>query len=245
MKPYRCCWQWPMACVALLACIAPECLAEGKLFLAGTELRTNGERFAYAGALIPLPGDNRLGKGWVQRYWLDGNRYAYDVSNRGLYGVDSTRIEATAVSAEAALGYHVTRGDLRLAGYAGVRYTDTALSPDDPGSRVRGTKLWPKVQFELSAPISRKWESRNIAAWVFGLQGYWLRSRLVYRTNGGLELGPEVIAAGDQDYSALKAGFVVGALQPLPSVTLSLRAGYHFQKAANSPYVGLDLSIPF
>lgn len=225
--------------------MSPASLAGDRLFLTGTELRGSGERYLYAGALIPLPGDNRLGSGWVQRYWLDGNRYGYDVANRSLYGVDSQRIQATALGMEAALGYHVTRGDLLVAGYAGLRHTNTDLSPDDPGSRVRGAKLWPKLQFELTTPVAARWESRNIAAWVFGLQGYWARSRLVYRTDAGLEVGPELVVAGDRDFKALKTGFVVGALQPLPSVTLSLRAGYHFQSAANSAYLGADLSIPF
>lgn len=224
---------------------AVQALAEGRLLLAGTELRQRGEHYLYAGALLPLPGNNRLGQGWVQRYWLDGNRYGYDVSNPSLYPTDPQRIGARSHGAEAALGYHVTRGTWTVAGYAGLRYTDVTFSPDDPGSRVRGANLWPKLQLEVSTPVGSRWRTQNIGAWTFGLQSYWMRSRWLRTADSGVDVGGELVLLGDRDFSATKLGLVVGALTPVPGATLGLRVGYHVQRAANSPYAGVELSVDF
>lgn len=230
----------------VFACsLARESAAEGNLLLAGVESRRSGENYAYLGALIPLGARGRLGQGWVQRYWIDGYRYSYDVSNPALYGVDPQRIRARGKGLEAALGYHFTRDGIAVAGYAGLRYADTEFSPDDPGSRVRGTKVWPKLQFEIAAPLGSRWESRNIASYTFGLEGYWLRTRLVTTIGDGYEVGPEVIALGDRDFKALKVGVALGGLRPTPDSSLGLRGGYHFQSESNAVYVGLDLAVKF
>ncbi|MFO1320186.1 MAG: cellulose biosynthesis protein BcsS [Burkholderiales bacterium] len=233
-----------VAALLSMAAATPS-LADGRLFLAGSEIRQRGEHYAYVGALLPLPGDNRLGQGWVQRYWLDANRYGYDVSDPARYPVDPQRIRARSSGAEAAIGYHVTRGPLTVAGYAGLRYADVKFTPDDPGSRVRGANLWPKLQLDIATPVGSHWRAQHIAAWTFGLQSYWVRTRWLRATASGVDVGGELVVVGDRDYSALKAGLVVGALNPVPGATLGFRVGYHVQRAANSPYAGVELVVDF
>lgn len=225
--------------------LASPAWADGRLVLAGTEMRMRGERYGYLGVLLPLPGNNRLGEGWVQRYWLDGNRYGYDVSDPARFPVDPQRIRARSLGGEAAIGYHFTSGDWAVAGYAGLRYSDTKFSPDDTGSRVRGADLWPKLQLEIAAPVGQRWHTRHIAAWTFGLQSYWVRTRWMRSLESGLELGGEAVALGDRDYSAAKAGLVLGGLVPWPGSSLVVRAGYHFQRSAHSPYVGVEFGVDF
>lgn len=220
--------------------------ADGRLVLAGTEMRLRGERYGYLGVLLPLPGNNRLGDGWVQRYWLDGNRYGYDVSDPARFTADPQRIRARSLGGEVALGYHfTTRGGWAVAGYAGLRYSDTKFSPDDTGSRVSGATVWPRLQLEASTSVGRRWTTQNIASWTFGLQGYWLRSRWMHPMDGGFEVGGEVVLLGDRDYSARKFGLVIGGLVPVPGSTLTFRAGYHDQRAAGSAYCGIDVGIEF
>lgn len=225
--------------------LAQTAQAEGRLFLAGLEKRRHGEHYAYVGALLPLPGDNRLGQGWVARLWADGNRYGYEVSNPALYGRDPQPIDARGRGLEAALGYHVTRGSLAVAGYAGLRHVDTRFTPDDPGSRVSGSQLWPKLQFELATDVTSRWRSRNIASYTFGLEHYWIRSHLMTTTGDGFELGPELVLMGDRDYRATKLGFVLGGLKPTADSSLALRVGRHFQQGAGSFYAGLDFALSF
>lgn len=229
----------------LAGVLASGALADGRLLLAGTELRPEGERYAYLGAIMPLPGDNALGRGWVQRYWVDAVRYSYEVSNPALYGVDRQRIRGSVTGLEAAVGYMFQAGDLGVAGYAGVRHADTALSPDDPGSRIRGAKLWPKFQLEVNKPLASRWRSENIASYVVGLDGYWLRSRLMHTTHLGHDAGPELVVVGDRDFRALKLGMTYGGIRPTPDLSVSFRGGIHLQTEATGPYVGVDLGLNF
>ena len=53
-----------------------------------------------SGVRFPLPGST-LGKGWVQRYWLDSYTYSY-ASGPG-------RIDADVWGVEAMLGYQASR----------------------------------------------------------------------------------------------------------------------------------------
>ena len=229
----------------LAGVLASGALADGRLLLAGTELRPEGERYAYLGAIMPLPGDNALGRGWVQRYWVDAVRYSYEVSNPALYGVDRQRIRGSVTGLEAAVGYMFQAGDLGVAGYAGVRHADTTLSPDDPGSRIRGAKLWPKFQLEVNKPLASRWRSENIASYVVGLDGYWLRSRLMHTTHLGHDAGPELVLVGDRDFRALKLGMTYGGIRPTPDLSVSFRGGIHLQTEATGPYVGVDLGLNF
>lgn len=231
-------------CLLCLA-VLPQAYAAERLIFAGAEKRRHGEHYAYLGALLPLPGANRLGDGWVQRYWVDTYRYAYDVSNPALYPVDPQTIRARARGVEAAVGYQFERGRWQVAGYAGLRHTETRFAPDDPGSRVRGSRLWPKFQFEIGTDLASRWRTDNIVAYTAGLDGYWLRSRLTRATASGYEIGPELVILGDRDFKALKAGVVVGGLRPTPDSRLALRLGYHLQSTSSSPYAGIDLSVAF
>jgi hypothetical protein len=229
---------------ALLA-VSTMVSAGGNLLLAGVEKRGRGEHYVYAGALLPLPGDHRLGQGWVARVWADSLRYGYEVSNPALYPRDPQRIDARGQGLELALGYHESRGGLSVAGYAGLRYADTRFTPDDPGSRVRGSELWPKLQLDVAYEFSPRWRTQNIAAYTFGLEQYWVRSHLLYRTQDAFDLGPELVLLGDRDFRAAKIGIVLGGLQPTPDSTLALRAGRHVQSGADSFYVGLDFGLGF
>lgn len=219
--------------------------ADGNLLLAGAEKRGQGEHYAYAGALLPLPGNNRLGQGWMARVWADSLRYGYEVSNPALYARDPQRIDARAQGLELALGHHETRGPLAVAGYAGLRYADTRFTPDDPGSRVRGSELWPKLQFDVAYEFSPNWRTQNIAAYTFGLEQYWVRTHLLYRTADAFDIGPELVLFGDRDFRAAKIGVVLGGLKPTPDSTLALRLGRHVQTGAGSFYIGIDFGLGF
>lgn len=231
--------------LAVLLAMVATAHADGRLLLAGAEKRGRGEHYVYAGALLPLPGDNRLGQGWVARLWADSLRYGYEISNPALYGRDPQRIDGRGKGLELALGYHATRDRLAVAGYAGLRYADTRFTPDDPGSRVRGSEVWPKLQLDVAYDLSSRWRTQNIAAYTFGLEQYWVRTHLLYRSDDAFDVGPELVLLGDRDFRAAKVGVVLGGLKPTPDSTLALRAGRHLQTGAESFYVGLDFGLGF
>lgn len=184
------------------------------------------------GLLIPFPGSH-LGQGWVQRYWLDTFTYTYEAGPRS--------IDSSVWGAEAMLGYQASRPGLSGAVYAGVRYSNAHLSPDDPGAALRGQQLFPKGQVEGEAMLSQNWRANAIAAYTLVLDGYWTRLRLLRGIGGTHLLGPEVIAQGDPDYSALKLGLVLGGIALTPKVFLNIKGGYRWQSGADSPYLGAEL----
>ena len=124
--------------LTLLACalaIAAAAHGEDRFFLAGGEA-ADSDYYTYLGVSMPL-GPRKDGRGFVQRYWLDRFGYEYDSGSR--------RIEADVWGGEAAVGYAWSspRGWSEIS--AGVRYTDTDLSPDDPSADARATQAIARV----------------------------------------------------------------------------------------------------
>jgi len=231
-----------LALAALL--LAGTATARDVTLLTGAEVRRNDEYYAYLGALVPLRSADRLGAGWVQRYWVDGLRYGFDVSDPARFAADPQGIRARALGVEAALGYHLRDDRGGVAAYLGFRHQQSTLSPDVPDSRVRGSQWWPKAQVEVDARLTATMHAYGIVAYTCGLDGSWSRLR-VMQDLGGLEVGPEAILQGDRDYRARKVGMVATGLRLGGSVTMGLRAGYHFQASANSPYAGVEFALGF
>mgnify|MGYP006864916047 CR=1 FL=1 len=80
----------------LLSAAMAQAWAQERIMLAGVEA-SRDSRYAYLGAVLPLPG-NRLGQGFVQRYWLDYDAYRYEK-------LPQQYIDTEVASGEAALGY--------------------------------------------------------------------------------------------------------------------------------------------
>jgi Cellulose biosynthesis protein BcsS len=208
--------------------------ADGNILLTGAELREQGTHYAYVGSLSPLPGDNRLGDGWIQRYWLD--TYTYD------YEAGPSTIEVRAYGVEAALGYQGATGQVNWGASIGLRFQHTSLDPEDPGNDTRGNHAWPKLQIEGGAPMGARWRANLIAAYVAKIDGYWTRGRFMRELAGSHQAGLELIAQGDPNYSAQKLGLVYGGIKLGENWGAAARAGYHFQSGANSAYVSLEFS---
>jgi len=198
----------------------------------GTAEGTKDDYYLGLGVIIPLP-HYVLGHGWVQRYWIDHYTYSYESGPR--------RIDATVFGAQAMLGYQASKPGLSGAAYLGLRYSNTSLSPDDPGNSARGDQFRPAAQLEGSKDFSAKWRGEGIVAYTFGLNGYWARARVLRNLSGTKFVGPELIVQGDPTYDAQKVGVVFGGLQPFSRVFMNLRAGYRFQSGADSPYIGVEL----
>ena len=219
------------ALLAAVLCLAGIVHAEDRLWiLTGDTYRDN--YYVGGGVVSALPG-SRLGRGWAQRYWVDSFTYSYDAGTR--------RIKAEVWGAEAMIGYQASRQRVSGAIYVGARYSDARLSPDDPGSALRGQQWFPKVQVEGDALLSPVWRANAMASYTFGLDGYWGRLRLLRGIGGSKFVGPEFVYQGDPSYSSLKVGAVYGGISLASWVSLNLKGGYRWQTGANSPYVGAEL----
>ena len=216
----------------ILFSAAPGALAGEKLFLTGAEGGSGDNYYTFIGLVAPLL-DNNLGDGLVQRYWADFFGYRYD-SNQ--------MIEAQTFGVEGMLGYQMSSASAWGGIYAGVRYNDTRLSPDDPGNDTRGEHVWGKGQLEGGMDLAESWKVSGIASYTLGADSFWMRTRLLYRFNEGLSTGPEAIHMGDPSYRAWQFGWVVTGFEPWPKTTIGIKAGARITEGADvDGLVGVEL----
>jgi hypothetical protein len=224
-------------CSALLAYLAvlPAAHAEDTLLLTGAEA-SDAAYYAYLGAIVPGPGREN-GRGFFQRYWLDGFGYKYD----GVPG----RVDAKAWGAEASLGWGTSSPSGWASASAGLRYTDTSLSPDDPTATARGSQLGLKLQFDGEHDLGDSWRLGAIASYTTRQDGYWGRLRLMNRGSAARSLGVEFIANGNDEANSTAAGIVYAIQPPGRRWSISLRAGYRLQDEADGIYGGIEFGRGF
>jgi hypothetical protein len=223
--------------IALSIALAAAAGARGddRLLLAGGEA-ADSDYYTYVGLVMPL-GLRKDGRGFVQRYWLDRFGYEYDSGSR--------RIEADAWGGEAAVGYAWSspRGWSEVS--AGVRYTDTDLSPDDRSADARGSQVGAKLQFQGEWTLAGAWRGGVIGSFANQQSAYWSRVRLVRSTGARTELGVEALAGGNDEYRATAAGAVVTLRPAGTDWNLGVHAGYRWQEDTDSVYAGIELGYSF
>lgn len=218
------------------AAIAPA-WAQESVVLTGVEA-SRDDYYAYLGTVLPLPGQ-RLGQGYVQRYWLDYLGYRYE--KLPLQYIDS-RVNAI----EAALGYQQSSASTWWGAYLGARYANTRLSPNDPDNDDEGLRLRAKLQLEGETEAGAGWRVNGIASHLLGDYNYFMRLRMQTQLRNQWHIGPEVIVQGDSYYSAYKLGAFLGNIQLGTSSALTLRGGISKpESVAASLYLGAEFYIPF
>jgi hypothetical protein len=222
-----------LGAVALAACTTAR--GDERLFLAGGEY-SDVAYYSYAGLVLPGPGREN-GRGFIQRYWLDRFGYEYD----GGPG----RVEASAWGAEAALGYGASSASGWWTVSLGLRYTDTDLTPDDPGAEARGSQLGGKVQVELEHALSSQWRAGAIASYANQQNGYWGRFRLMHDASPARAFGVELVANGNDEADSTAAGLVFTTRPAQSKWSVSLKAGYRFQDEGDGAYGGLEFGYGF
>lgn len=222
--------------VTLLSSLSPA-LAQERLFIGSAEVSGHRSRYAQAGVIVPLPGST-LGNGYVVRGVAHALSYQYQ---------GRTRIDADAAGAELALGYQGSGEGGWWGASTGplVRYTD--LSPSDPGSDARGTRISWLVQAEGERHLTPDIKAGLIGNYAFGANdAYWSRLRLLHRISGAVYAGPEGILQGDEDYNAWQVGAGVFGIALSPGAELGVKAGARkVEKLSTSAYVGVELGYSF
>jgi hypothetical protein len=222
---------------ALLAVCWTSTFAAESLFLAGGEGSRDGE-YAYLAAIIPFPGSS-LGGGLVQRYWAEWLSYEY-------VGFANQVIEARSPGFEAALGYQRGHSTGYYGAYAGVYYRNVSLSPDDPTAEVRGAQIHLRVQLEGEQQFASVWRVNGIASYVFGMEGYWVRARLLRSVRGPILAGVEGIVQGDPDYKGAAFGAVVTGFEPFPRWNIGFKVGAKkIEDRPTTAYVGIEVGKLF
>lgn len=223
--------------VLALACAALPAHARDAVVLAGAEAG-KGTRYGYLGGVLPIAG-SRLGKGWVQRYWLDYTAYRYEKS-------PGNDVDAKVMGGEAALGFQDGDGHGWWSAYFGARYGDTRLSPDDSVNEDRGGRFRAKVQLEGETALTSAWRLNGIVSHLVGHSSYWLRVRAQTALGNQLYAGPEFIAQGDPTYRLHKLGAFVGGIRLGGDVALTLKGGLsRLESDSTGAYVGIEAYMPY
>jgi len=222
---------------ALVALWGLPVWAQEGVVLTGAEASRDNQ-YAYLGVVMPLSGQ-RLGQGFVQRYWLDYTAYSYE--KQPFQTIDSA---VTAV--DAALGYQQSNASSWWAGYLGAHYADTRLSPNDPDNDSQGRQLHARLQFEGETDVAEGWRGNGIVSYVVKDFNYWARLRLQTTLKNQLHIGPELVVQGDSYYDAYKLGVFVGNIPVGQTSALTLKGGVNQTiNESASLYLGAEFYIPF
>lgn len=194
---------------------------------------TGDDRSGYFGVTWALPGA-RLGEGWAVRGLASAGRYDYDGA--------TDWIEAEFVQADVVL-LRQSSGDW---GYfnlgAGARFTDTDLTPDDPGNEREGGH-WDGVVTADGMATGGGWRAGGYAVYGVRMQEYFVRGEVTRALGAGpFRVGVEVLADGDENYSRQGAG-VVGAYET--AAGFSVRAAVGQRGDDDDTYVSLGLTRTF
>lgn len=224
--------------IGLVACVlALPVEAQTGVALAGVE-GASDTHSAYLGTVRPLRG-SALGRGWVQRYWLDYTGYRYEK----LPGED---VDAKVAGAEAALGYQDGSQHGWWSVYLGARYAHTRLSPDDMSNEDRGSDLSGKLQLEGERAMPSGWRLNGIVSHVIGHSSYWVRVRAQTIVADHLLLGPELVAQGDPLYRIFKLGAYLGGIRLGEDAALTVKFGVSkLDSDSARAYAGVEWYKPY
>ena len=221
-------------CLSAALAAAPAA-AKDRLFLSGGEA-SDEEYYTYVGVIAPGPGWKN-GKGLFQRYWLDRFGYEY-VGGPGL-------VKAKAWGGEAALGYVTPTPGGWWSASAGLRYTDTSLSPNDPEASARGGQASAKFQLEVDQEVAQDWRVGAIGSYTLKQSQYWGRLRVTRRVSANWSVAGEAVANGNDETDSIASGLVVIWQPPSTSWTLGVKSGYRHQDTADGMYAGIELGMAF
>jgi hypothetical protein len=218
------------------ALLLPGAVVAGeRLLLAGGEAGADSY-YTYMGVVLPGPG-RKDGRGFLQRYWVDAFGYEYESG--------SGTVEADACGIEAALGYGTSIDRGWVAAYAGLRHTDTDLSPDDPFAEARGNQTGFKVDVQGEREIAPGWRGNAIASWANQQHAYWTRGRLMRALSPGQAVGGEMIFGGNDESRTRSLGLVF-TIQPASQPwSVGLKAGYRSESDTEGAYAGIELGTGF
>ena len=222
--------------VTVLLGFTGQSAAADRLALTGAEYGDNNAYY-YAGLLVPFTGSD-LGNGFVQRYWLDWLQYEYDNGTR--------TIRARAPGASVALGYGKANTEGSWSIYMGPVWRDTDLSPDDPGSDVRGSQWGANISLQGDHRLGKNWRTNGIASFTTGTDSYWTRGRLTRKLLSGHAVGVEAVFHGNADYATWQAGVVMLDIRLASGTSLGFKGGAKKNDGEDiSAYLGIELAKSF
>ncbi len=230
------------AAASVLTCTARDLAQAGGpaspsfLLFAGTDLWRYGA-FFHGGTLWSPAG---LGTdGFTLKLLLDGGGYSYTSGDL------HTDVSGRLLSAAATPGWRFSRDNLTVTVFAGPIVQDYRLSPDDPGSRLRG--LYVGAQFATEVwyqPTVNTMAAINGSIASIGPTGS-LRGAFGVRLFDAMFVGPETQAYWCANFQQLEFGAHVTAFR-FNALEWSAGGGWAIDSERRSgPYLRLGVSAKY
>jgi hypothetical protein len=187
------------------------------LLFAGNDLWGHGS-FLYGGTLWSPGGLDR--GGFTLKTLISGGTYNYVSGALGDAPVDGRELVAQIMP-----GWRFNSGATEIKLFAGLDAQNHRLSPDDPGSKLRGGDIGLRAAFEFwTEPTAATMiEADGSASTVAG--SYSVHVAAGWRVFNLFYLGPEVQAFSSDDYTQRRIGAHITALK-LGAAEWSAAAGY-------------------
>lgn len=206
------------------------------LWFSGADLWRGGA-FLYGGALWSPAGLDA--SGFTLKLLLSGGNYTY--YSGGL----QTEVNGGLLSAAAMPGWRLIRDSLVVSLYGGPLVQDYRLTPDDPGSHLRGAYIGGQFAADVwYQPSPAIMVALNGMIATIGPTGS-LRGAVGERIFEPVFIGPEAQAIWCGFYDELRigahlTGWRVGALEWSAAAGLSVDTDHRF-----GPYVRLDVNVRY
>jgi hypothetical protein len=189
---------------------------ERYLLYSGFDLWRNGG--SAHGGLLWSPGG--LGReGFTLKLLVAGGRYRYHVDASGVAG------KYALASVMAGWRFKADRIEITL--FAGPDGQAHHLTPDDPGNRMRGSRIGLRVGSDVwYQPTDNFMTAASVSASTIG-PNYWTRGAVGWRIFERLWFGPEIQALGGSRYHQFRAGVHATALR---TYALEWSAGFGYSR---------------
>jgi len=203
------------------------------LYFSGTDLWRNGS-FLHGGVVwSPWGLDN---EGFALKALVSGGSYNYISGALG-----GAEVRGRELKAELLPGWRFKWENTELKLFAGIDLQNHQLSPDDPGSKLRGNDAGLRVAFEFwtePTPLTMFEADGSVSTIV---NSYSAHAAFGWRAFGLFYTGPEIQAFASDDYSQQRVGLHITSLK-FWNLEWSAAAGYaRDSDRRSSAYVRLGI----
>jgi hypothetical protein len=205
------CWLWSFAPAGA------QSAGAHLLLFTGSDLWGHGS-FLYGGTLWSPGGLDR--GGFTLKTLISGGTYNYLSGALGNAQVDGRELVAQVMP-----GWRFKSGATEIKVFAGLDGQNHHLSPDDPGSKLRGGDVGLRAAFEFwTEPTPAMMVEADGSASTVA-DSYAVHAAFGWRVLNMFYLGPEVQAFASDDYTQRRVGAHITALK-LGGAEWSAAAGY-------------------
>lgn len=170
--------------------------------------------YGYLGANYAFNGDIDS-SGWIANGVYGHGEYEYDTT---------VKIDGTVDQVDLGVGYQWVNDKGRTSVTVGGLFVEHDLSPSDPTNPVEGDDFGLKVKVMMTRSFDHGLNGLVMGDYATSFDSYWSRASLT-KDIASFQLGPEIIAMGNEEWDEIRYGLTLGGIQVGPA-DISISGGY-------------------